>query len=1388
MDFAATDVPHLPYTLAVQPNQTLIMRVDQYLEANIAWPAAPDTATLILIEAGPYGGEVSVPAWPENVDFRFDQYTDDNGNHAAMGDDKYTADRDDNGADINLSWDNPKFDGKVAWIDMEFNDTSRNTGWKHLTSIYGDTADEYNGMLRGDGGSGADQIMTTRSYFADTWNPSGRGLQIAYHPYISKEALEYPEQWTLVTRFRMPEYSNTVGITIGANYTGAPDFAGEDYGVLVLATGQLKGGTTRGIVTDDDMESDELFLWYIPNNSTEGMVKLATINVPCVTESYHLLTIRYDCGHVQIFFEGNQLADVILPEGAKIGPGMQFGKLMGSDQYVDEGLRDMLEYVKSMHVSDDENKERVGVVDFLRIYRGLISDTALHQLVCQYPYTHQDRITNEFVSNVRYVRELNDGGTVQWVQEGAWRREYTSDGISWAGNDYYAEPAEGAVVIIECGTTTTIEVNTTKHGVFPSADRTYAQLIVRDGWKVGWWERRTGDLTIKPCEGWYTEKVSPESDEYKYGRIIFSGGAGQAAAWREDDEEKGGSADAAITWNNLTLHASVVDISRAGLSFKDRKTVEVRVEDPAFFRDTPEDTLMFVKQLTGPVSGTGLFSANTDKATIDYFDQVSEFVWVPACHKTGNWKIDDVTRQYNSTIEVSGDVKRPKTGLFVRALRVPGILYLEQNEDDVNGNGELSAQDWYRYGYHNDTAEESAWGLTPAPMEEGDFEKASILKIRLKDGTTETLRVNTNPDIRELYVEAPKSDSVATDEGLRLLPGISGTRLTVADEIVTERRLEVYDPAVQGSEAGGTGLDGILLQPKTEEVVDVDGNPTQVITGGTLLHGVENGVYAAGNTSVNYPLEGSSIARLESVGTIRFTDEQRLPKTTVSAAENATLEQTAADKPFAAQAMELAQGGRFTFASSEATMDESITLTGNATLEGTGTVAALTPAQGIRGEGDGAALTLNAAEGAAWRLYTEEVASLPLTKTGPGTVDFATDLPPNAGKVDVQEGTLLVPTGIPGAGEAIGQGGLNVDEGATLAPTGATVTDDAVAEIPAGQTVSGLGSIAGQLRLNKGALLDATEAFADGDALHTLTVDTLTTDGATALADIDVALPESTQSGLVFLRSNETTLNWDARARLLAKANGTRWDVFLKYRPDQTTAVGTNYLVDVAGLDVPTFPPDEKQPGEGENEWPDEDGDGSDTGDELGDQIQEGGNAAGGAEGYTMATTKRLTATDIAHVYDCFGSVWTYARRNNDRASEDYATIDLLMAYEFGISRMAFTQDGNHIVIEATLRNALNDCGYFTDEQLQGAGALKPIFLTGVTVAIVGKDGTPLKDVEEINASTAASHGFTPIETATETARWFLVPYNDPNFPEGTATNLTVRALPPAEQTATPEN
>lgn len=1424
LDFEDTQLPALPFTLEVQPGQTVVMRLDQYADADIVWPEDCSGVKLILVEAGPFGGEASLPAWPQDVTMEFHRYDGSSDGHSALPGEDYDATRNDDGLTIDLTWKDPVLTGKVAWVDVEFNGDSYNTGWFRIGSA--------NGMLQGVGGIGTDEILDNNDDFTTTYNPAGEGVNPRRQPYIPVNALPaYPDSWSIVARVTAAEFTRTVMLAIGANYKDVTGGTGDDFSdrdTLVLSTGSMKdhgAGGTAGGDDDDDLKEDTIRLWLIRGSDLYGAnpalpeAYLAQASLPQVTEMPHLYTITYDNRHIQVYVDGHCLMDTTLPEDINLGPGLQIGKLMGGANIDGDHLSiggDLAEQFKPVDSTAGD-----GTVDFIRIYRGVLSDTAIDRLVRDNPYIHKDPGgTSGNHRDVRYRRVIQAGKTEHWVQSNAWIREYLkADGdLLWyddygiGGSKYYDEPAEGAIVVIEVegNGEATLLVNTEKGGLFPSANRVYSTLIVSGKEIDPYYIQKDwsgGRLILAPI-GYVAEEQAIGSEwedkledgAFKYGTLRFSGGAGQRIQANHASAGKffnPGRSKAAYFLTDTHFYASIVDLnSKDGVA--SNENVEVRAfVDESMLRGHTEEVL--VRQITGPVVTEdlldyGQWERNRSVTMAEITKQRSDYVYPDLFHEDRSaWLFTDATLEHNPGLEL---YNAPQVGLFVEAMKIPGRLYLELNEDSIQGNGELSQQEWYRYGYNGDSESETMSGYAPLKALEGDFEKAVALSIRLKNGETRTLRADSAANgltVNELAIEKPKADDGTANETLQILPQDgTGYSLKVMEAISTDRRLEVYSAQGAGSEASATGADGVKLHA----VYDA-GTETNI---GAKLYGIETGEFVAGNSSINHALDGSSIARIESEGTIRFTAAQDLSATTVAAAEDATLEQTGvttetstaeqvgADNAFRAKAMELAKDSRFTFASSEASVDGAVTLTGNATIEGTGTAARLTPVAGIAGQAGTETLTLDAAENASWKLLNNEVASLPLTKTGPGTVDFATDLPPNAGKVDVQEGTLLVPTGIPGAGEAIGQGGLNVDEGATLAPTGATVTDDAVAEIPAGQTVSGLGSIAGQLRLNKGARLDATEAFADGDALHTLTVDTLTTDGATALADIDVALPESTQSGLVFLRSNETTLNWDARARLLAKANGTRWDVFLKYRPDQTNAEGTNYLVDVAGLDVPTFPPDEEQPGEGENEWPDEDGDGSDTGDELGDQIQEGGNAAGGAEGYTMATTKRLTATDIAHVYDCFGSVWTYARRNNDRASEDYATIDLLMAYEFGISRMAFTQDGNHILIEATLRNALKDCDYFTDEQLQGAGALEPIFLPGVKVDIVGKDGTPLANVKEITETEAKAHGFTPNVSDTETARWFLVPYDKDNFPAGSTTNLTVRALPPAKQTATPEN
>lgn len=1227
LDLAAANARPLPCTIRAQPSQKIIMRLDQYAETPIIWPdsASSQVEQLTLIEAGPFGGEATVPAWPDGTTVIYGRY-DENGNVVTDGSFKPTLSVNPGGETVDLTWDNPKLDGKVAWIDIEFNDDSRNTGWATLTGPNGETGspEEHNGMLRGDNNS--DAIFT--SGYADVWNPVGRGAEIDRRPYISVKSIEYPEEWTLVTRLRMPEYSDMSVLTIGANYTDTTGGSGvdlSDRAVLALATGQLQ--ERFGVIHLNDNDSDVLNCWFFPENTCSADWKpLTSVSVPNLTDSFHLLTIRYDHGRVALFMDENQVLDVMLPAGTKLGPGLQFGSLMGGAN-VDPSLRGKFGWIS------DAARTQPGAIDFLRIYDGLLPNSAITELAAAYPYVHKER-EGAYINDVRYTRDLT-GGVVDWVSPGAWRRQTKSgpgSASAWLGSDTYDEPAEGAQVVLYCSADTTIRINTQKGDNFPSANRTYAQLIMRGEDTATSIDRDFGTATFVPCERWGTPN---EDGSYTYGRIIFSGGAGDKVVQHTGEEDGGAGTDASYFFTDSYIHASVCDLSRDGISLKDNKEVTIYADEGLMRGE--EDALHAVKHLTGPVSGSGTFTKSTSVNT--KYGQQSDYVLVDYFNPDdATWLISDVTVANNGPITES---PRMDTGLFAEFTKIPGILYLELAQDALDGaEGSLSEQKWHRFGYNGDDASVTTSGLTPEPALAQDFARADGLYIRLKEGTHDTLRVDSAGAVTLpfLVVEAPKNDDVNT-ESLAILPSTGGDqRITFSETVATARPLTVYDPTA----AGYTGADGIGMMPREVTLPNTTGGTDTFIQGGTRLYG--EGPYRAGKTTFAYDLDGSTIATLESLGELIFSAEQSLPKTDLVATPGASIVQAGAEAPFAVKSL---------------------------TLQG---------------------------EGSTFRF--------------------------NSTAVDVAESLLLA-------------------------------TD---------------------------AVLDCTQ-LTEGAAPS---VRDVVTDDETG-ANIDILLPGNAQDGLIFLQSEEPDFNWIARARLLASSTAnlqiTRWDV----RLDHEGIDGTNYRIATPNLDVPNFDdrpediPEEDRPGEGENEWPE----GSE--DEIVEDIIIDGHIAGEAEGYTKANTQWLMAPDIANAYACFGDVWTLAPRSVDQQSEDYATRDLLMAYEFGISRMAFSEDGKSIVVEATLRNALKDCPYFTAEQLQGAGDLKPTFLPGVKIAIVGKDGTPIKGAQEIDAETAEANGFTPNVSDTETSRWFLVPYNEDTFPEGSTTNLTVQAIPAAEQSPAAE-
>ena len=654
------------------------------------------------------------------------------------------------------------------------------------------------------------------------------------------------------------------------------------------------------------------------------------------------------------------------------------------------------------------------------------------------------------------------------MQSNAWIREYLkADGdLLWyddygiGGSKYYDEPAEGAIVVIEVegNGEATLLVNTEKGGLFPSANRVYSTLIVSGKEIDPYYIQKDwsgGRLILAPI-GYVAEEQAIGSEwedkledgAFKYGTLRFSGGAGQRIQANHASAGKffnPGRSKAAYFLTDTHFYASIVDLnSKDGVA--SNENVEVRAfVDESMLRGHTEEVL--VRQITGPVVTEdlldyGQWERNRSVTMAEITKQRSDYVYPDLFHEDRSaWLFTDATLEHNPGLEL---YNAPQVGLFVEAMKIPGRLYLELNEDSIQGNGELSQQEWYRYGYNGDSESETMSGYAPLKALEGDFEKAIALSIRLEDGTTKTLYTDAIADgltINELTIDKPKADDGMANETLQILPQ-AGTdnSLKVLKAVSTDRRLEVYSAQGSGSEAGATGADGVKLHA----VYDA-GTETNI---GAKLYGIETGEFVAGNSTINHPLDGSSIARIESEGTIRFTAAQDLSATTVAAAEGATLEQTGvatetataeqvgADNAFRAKAMELAKDSRFTFASTEASVEGAITLTGDATLEGSGTEARLTPVAGIAGQAGletTPTLTLDAAEGASWKLLNSEVGGLPLTKTGAGTADIATDLPPNAGKVDVREGKLAVATGLAGEHQAVGQAGLNVEEGATLA-------------------------------------------------------------------------------------------------------------------------------------------------------------------------------------------------------------------------------------------------------------------------------------------------------------------------------------------------------------------
>ena len=560
---AVAGLTELPGAFRINDNQHIVMRLDQYADATIRWPANPTGITLTLIESGAYGGEITLPHIPtDGVTLDFASFNED-GEIVSRPAGDFTVEPDESGVTDTLTWDDQVFTGKGAWIDVEFNGDTRNTGWFTLKDQKGQQ--DLNGLLCGlsplnesnpNGDPWGDQILEgedTLNRFVSAAHPAREhgALQLYYRPYVSMSSLEYPETWSLSVRFTapvsqsryedgtwLPDEGQRCLVAFGNNdnTTNNPDR--DNCNALVLATGET---------------NNEIVLYKFTGNrdsAAPSRQELFRQTVADATSAAHTVSVVYDGDTMAFYLDGAYVSSTTpgALEGFTLGRGLQVGAQIGGVGVVPTDF-----WQRAYPVGEDED----GSIDFIRFYKGALTDAAMQEIADRTPYVRE---------NLRYVRyvpitsEPNTQQTVPqggetWVQTRAWVEQRYVDGAWTATGTRTDEPAEGA----ECRLLVApgehlIQVNVKRNetGLFYSPNRNYATLVVapQEGnteagtvrltplgvttkeTDTAAWERqivggRTKDAEV-PVSAWYgtaAEDTPGNRTGFLYGRIRFTGGA-----------------------------------------------------------------------------------------------------------------------------------------------------------------------------------------------------------------------------------------------------------------------------------------------------------------------------------------------------------------------------------------------------------------------------------------------------------------------------------------------------------------------------------------------------------------------------------------------------------------------------------------------------------------------------------------------------------------------------------------------------------------------------------------------------------------------------------------------------------------------------------------------
>ncbi len=577
LDFTDLDeLTSLGMAFRVANHQHIIMRLDQYADAIIRWPDDPQGITLTLIESGAYGGELTLPHFPHvegdegsGVKFEFATFDPNAENGYTVRTDGYSHTHTEDGVNDTLTWDNPVFTGEGAWIDIEFNGDTRNTGWFTLGDYNGnpvttdDQRNRYNGLLAGDEPYVVlEQTPTTtpsitaihKADFVDSKHPAQAhgSLPLHYRPFVALSSLEYPEAWTVSLRLSAPNAAHTCILALGHNYTGTtagiPQYEGDVY-TLIFATGDTP---------------NEICLWVVPGvgaDTPKPDAPAFTVTLADATAAQHTFSVICDGKAMSLYVDGAWLGEQALPgEGARLTNGLQVGVQLGASS-IPKALQ-----AEDFAVAATEAVG--GSIDFLRFYKGAMPEAAMVEVADRTPYVRENLRYVRYVplrtmpepDLADYVAPTETPAVETWIQEDAWL-EQRWDGIKWTDERLVDQPAEGAEcrILVAAGEHT-LQVNverqveakaadgsvTNAGRYFYSPNRTYASLVVRGQDAAtspatlrlvpyGVTKPESGDtMNARPWEtqllesDWFKvpEKSSPGNRTgFRYGTLRFTGGA-----------------------------------------------------------------------------------------------------------------------------------------------------------------------------------------------------------------------------------------------------------------------------------------------------------------------------------------------------------------------------------------------------------------------------------------------------------------------------------------------------------------------------------------------------------------------------------------------------------------------------------------------------------------------------------------------------------------------------------------------------------------------------------------------------------------------------------------------------------------------------------------------